>query len=500
MTSNDAHHELLISAYVDGELSSDERQYVEQLLATNAQYRQLLDELRVLAADLRDLPRSSLDDGFAARIVDRTRHLTQLPADPEASVQVPDELLGAFVDGELTEDQLAQVQRLLESDDRSRRRVQQLQGLQATLRSLPTYTLDDDFADRVMRLAEEARLAADQPETAELPETVDLPEGAAQDDVRRQIELARPAAAGDTRGVWRGVAWSLAAVAAALLLAFFVGRQPDPGPDQIAATHQNDVPDGSLPQDQPPPASVDPEDQPPPPQPGERSGAPGERTPDSAWPVVLAMQQNGQHRFILVYEVSVTSWGAEQAVFAKLLARHNIGIRDTVAVGEDEQRDLLKRRYLEGAEIAPANKPGMDELRLYLVSCTANQADAMYTDLAGAPPGFASFSLNLTTGEAGGGVLNRLCRASEITERTNEAVQLITNLAIFSRTARNLGVFGTIEWVDPELLVPPAPSGTDQSPAPQAEAEQDDEQQKLKSGEFPCELLFVVRRLQPVNQ
>ena len=41
-------YDLLISAYLDDELNADERAHVEQLLATNAEARQLIDELRHL--------------------------------------------------------------------------------------------------------------------------------------------------------------------------------------------------------------------------------------------------------------------------------------------------------------------------------------------------------------------------------------------------------------------------------------------------------------------
>jgi hypothetical protein len=196
----------------------------------------------------------------------------------------------------------------------------------------------------------------------------------------------------------------------------------------------------------------------------------------------------------LVYEVSLTSVGVEQGAFARLLNRHNIGFRDTVAVGEEEQRSLLKRRYLEGAKIASPAQKGMDEIRLYLVSCTAKEADSLYYDLTGGPPGFASFSLNLTSGEAGGGVLNRVCEASDIKERNNEAVRLATSFAMLSKTARNLGVFGTIEWIDPELMQPPAQSGSKEPAEPVAEP---DETETLPDPEdLQCELLFVVRNMQ----
>ena len=49
--SDETNHELL-SAYLDGELTADERQRVEQLLAESAECRQVYDELRALRTSL----------------------------------------------------------------------------------------------------------------------------------------------------------------------------------------------------------------------------------------------------------------------------------------------------------------------------------------------------------------------------------------------------------------------------------------------------------------
>ena len=65
----------LISAYLDGELSSEEQQRAERLLADDAESRQLLEELRSLRAGIESLPRHQLDgefDGeFASRVLDQ---------------------------------------------------------------------------------------------------------------------------------------------------------------------------------------------------------------------------------------------------------------------------------------------------------------------------------------------------------------------------------------------------------------------------------------------
>jgi hypothetical protein len=59
----------LISAYLDDELSAEERARVETMLAESAELRQSLEELRALRANLKSLPRHRLDPLFAERVL-----------------------------------------------------------------------------------------------------------------------------------------------------------------------------------------------------------------------------------------------------------------------------------------------------------------------------------------------------------------------------------------------------------------------------------------------
>ena len=65
---DDTHHELL-SAYLDGELTADERQRVEKLLTENAECRQVFEELRALRASLASLPRQQLDADLGPQVI-----------------------------------------------------------------------------------------------------------------------------------------------------------------------------------------------------------------------------------------------------------------------------------------------------------------------------------------------------------------------------------------------------------------------------------------------
>lgn len=66
---NDLPQEELLSAYLDGELTADERARVEELLAESAEYRQLLEELRALRNNLQALPRHTLPADFSQGVL-----------------------------------------------------------------------------------------------------------------------------------------------------------------------------------------------------------------------------------------------------------------------------------------------------------------------------------------------------------------------------------------------------------------------------------------------
>lgn len=61
----------LLSAWVDGELSAEERALVQRRLDSSPEARRELAEIEQLAAWIDDLPRDSLPAGFAAQITDR---------------------------------------------------------------------------------------------------------------------------------------------------------------------------------------------------------------------------------------------------------------------------------------------------------------------------------------------------------------------------------------------------------------------------------------------
>jgi anti-sigma factor RsiW len=75
-------------------------------------------------------------------------------ADMESSESFDDELLSAYVDGELDEDQRAQVEERLRDDPRGKQLVDELRDLSATLQALPREQVGSDLRAGVMQQIE----------------------------------------------------------------------------------------------------------------------------------------------------------------------------------------------------------------------------------------------------------------------------------------------------------------------------------------------------------
>ncbi len=67
--------------------------------------------------------------------------------------EFPDELLSAFLDGELSPDERAQVEKHLATSEADRLLLSELQALRSDVAALPPAAISPDFADRVVRAA-----------------------------------------------------------------------------------------------------------------------------------------------------------------------------------------------------------------------------------------------------------------------------------------------------------------------------------------------------------
>ncbi len=100
---------------------------------------------------------------------------------------VPDnELLSAYLDGEVTPQQRAEVEQLLEGDPAVRALLDELRALGESIRNLPAAHLAEDLSDRVLQLAER-QILLQRPE-AGLPHALPTPSGVARSVARRFLQ------------------------------------------------------------------------------------------------------------------------------------------------------------------------------------------------------------------------------------------------------------------------------------------------------------------------
>lgn len=122
---------------------------------------------------------------------------------------INEELISAYLDGELTAEEQAQVEQALAADARLRRMHDDLRALRSRLQAMPRHKLDADFADRVLAAATQAKYA-DQP----VDVLVATHHGQHTIVERAQHE---PLA-------WRVVVWSVASLAALILVVLLLPR------------------------------------------------------------------------------------------------------------------------------------------------------------------------------------------------------------------------------------------------------------------------------------
>jgi hypothetical protein len=115
------------------------------------------------------------------------------------------ELLSAYLDGELTAAEQAEVERLLASSPAARQLLDELRTLSATLQSLPQQKLGEDLSQQVLRVAERRMLTEGEPNDA-------APVPASRTLLRRFV----------TR---RSVIWTGLAVAIAVMIAIHEQQQ-----------------------------------------------------------------------------------------------------------------------------------------------------------------------------------------------------------------------------------------------------------------------------------
>ena len=133
----------------------------------------------------------------------------------------PEELISAYLDGELTPADAARAERLLADDPAMRRLHDELVALSGTLKSLPHDSLGEGFHEHVLRQAERHMLTASTDAQYSEPTSA----GAAPETSETETRTAR----------WvRPLMWSVASVAAALVIMTLFPDEPAPRAVSVA--------------------------------------------------------------------------------------------------------------------------------------------------------------------------------------------------------------------------------------------------------------------------
>ncbi len=127
-----------------------------------------------------------------------------------------EELISAYLDGELPPEKRAEVEKWLAESLPLRQLHDELRALRSSIESLPRHKLERDLAPTVLRRAERTVLG-----------------GAAERSVAGKIQPGELVRSWWARGGWRRWAWPAVVAAAALLLLLFDNQQP-PAERQIA--------------------------------------------------------------------------------------------------------------------------------------------------------------------------------------------------------------------------------------------------------------------------
>jgi hypothetical protein len=293
-----------------------------------------------------------------------------------------DDLIGAYLDGELSGAELARAEHLLATQPESRQLLEELTTLRTSLQSLPRQSLGEDFASTVLRRAEREML---QPAAA----TAEAQAPRGYDEFHRPVLSWKR---------WqRPLAWSALAIAAALLIMAF-------SPEERKVAVAPAPPDGQLNAAGPRAAMVAKADRAPAAMeqalPKSTNAEPGQPQPLGALPAAASVPRQSDNSLslsssnagkLLVVECEIAAGADAEATLRQLLAEHKIGWEDaqsgkqseTVAASErsSQANDRLARRSARRIAPSPAISPDAvyavaspEQLRAAIESLDVNDA------------------------------------------------------------------------------------------------------------------------------
>ncbi|HJN10160.1 MAG TPA: zf-HC2 domain-containing protein [Pirellulaceae bacterium] len=243
------------------------------------------------------------------------------------SDRVNDELLSAYLDNEVTDEERAKVERALADSPETRTSFESLKQVQARLRAIPRFTLADDFHERVVREAE--RRCATQ--------------GVATDTAGSAVTAN-----------WLRFATIAASVAAVLVVALVIAINQrgeeivkNPNPNRTDLVQEDSLP---------PPVHP------------------------------VSIPQRPEPESVLVYDLAITSQGQIEDAFGKIVRQAGVAFdprKAGVQLGEDLRTDLLESRFTAGVNetgVDRVNDP-FDVVDMVYVQGTGPQIDEIYANL-----------------------------------------------------------------------------------------------------------------------
>lgn len=326
------------------------------------------------------------------------------------------ELLSAYLDGELTADERARAERLLATDPAARRLLDELRAVGSRLQALPKETVGEDISERVLRLAER-RMLGDAAGTAGTAGTI-TPATESRVSPWRAVAkrfLNR-----------RTLAWSGATIAVAIYLmlnnpegqekreqvAMAPAERPSEPPSFRAVVDKECQPTGA--ESKPAAAlSVEKKSSPVPlfhaaPRPG---GQPARVAVQSKTPAKAAdAQQQEPEEEVLVVRCEVRDANTPREPFQRILASNWIDWSETPLALSEADRELPKKA---AAPVAKAEKPAGEKagnVEAVLVEAGWSQIEGAVAELSKQSDVFLSVSLEPKPGAATPGPLEQYNR------------------------------------------------------------------------------------------
>jgi hypothetical protein len=357
-----------------------------------------------------------------------------------------DQLISAYLDGELSGPEQARVEQLLASSVEHRQLYEELLSVRGSLQSLAPVKLDASFKQRVLQRAE-----------TELVAQRGTPYGQPAKDAasrRRSLIGFSPA--------WSAIA-ALAATVVLVATAYWLPqwfRRPTQPP--LVRNNGNQDPTYNV----------------------KQNGAPD------------LVQVNPRVKLMLLLDIMLTDRGFENRSFEALLARCNIPLEDTIEVGDKLKTTLLKSRFLNGTVKEEPHAGGRRrETEMYYVVCTHQQYDQLWREMQQHPQDFAGYQFDMAMWQTDPNMIAQLDGASrsqtmrspsgQVLATMGRAQQLIFTVALRNTQARKYVALAASSNAQPPLLMPRNPAAVQVDNG-------------IELGEV-SHVLFVLRRPQAAN-